>query len=691
MLTSIAAWSYGSAALAFLVLSVMLLTIWRDRPNGGALAIACLATVLWAGTAAWEAWLGTLTVWTEAFEAARNCAWTVFLLILLGYVQPRSRGEATRSRAVASLAVAAYLVYMAVLGARELSPSLAAVVGLVPLVLVRLGFAVLGMLLVEHLYRNKTAQERWAVKFACMAIGAMFVFDFYLYSDAALFVAVNPEIWSARGFATALCAPLLAMSVRRSASWSAGIALSRRMMFHSAALVGSAVYLLLMGFAGYLLRYFGGRWGPVMQLSFLFGAVVLLAVILFSGSFRAWLKVFISKHFYSYNYDYREEWTRFTRTLSANGPGLGERTVHALGELVESPGGALWIARENGTYELVVQPNLVRAPAVLHADSPLCGFLESRNWVVDLCEYAEMPEQYAGLSVPPEIARLPRAWLLVPLALHGRLFGIILLQQPRSPVTLNWEVIDLLKIAGSQAASYLAQHEAANALMLARQFESFNRMSTFIVHDLKNLVSQLSLMAANAHTHRDNPEFQRDMAETVTHSVEKMKLLLQRLSRGGAAERSAPLGLDQLVRQAVAAKSTFEPRPLLAACTPGVMVVADAERLERVVGHLIQNAIEATAREGRVVVTLSGDADEALVEVSDNGAGMTEEFIRERLFQPFESTKSAGMGIGAFESREYIRELGGRLEVASRPMAGTTFRVLLPRYRAGAQRVDSAA
>ncbi|MFD2365190.1 XrtA/PEP-CTERM system histidine kinase PrsK [Pseudoduganella sp. GCM10020061] len=671
----VAGWSYGSAALAFLLLAAAVATVWRGRPHGRMLALACMCTCAWAAACAAAALLGApWTAVADLLEAVRGAAWTAFLFILLGY-----RGE---QRGILIPVAAAYALYALAAGLREVSEPVAQLAGTQALVLARLGFAVLGMLLVEHLYRNKTAQQRWAIKFACMAILAMFVFDFYMYSDAALLRGVNPDIWAARGFGAALCAPLLAISVARSASWSTGLSVSRSMLFHSAALAGCAVYLLLMGTAGYFLRYFGGRWGPVMQLAFLFGAGVLLAVILFSGSFRAWLKVFISKHFYTYHYDYREEWMRLTRALSEHGHGVAERAIHALGALVESPGGALWVRRDDSRFELAAHINTTPAQEALPAGDPLCMFLEARQWVVDLRELAASPGAYDGLAIPAAIAALPRARLVVPLVLHGRLAGFMLLLEPRSRIALNWEVIDLLKIAGSQAASHLAQQEAADALMVARQFESFNRMSTFIVHDLKNLVSQLSLLSSNAQTHSANPEFQRDMAETVAHSVRKMKLLLQRLSRGGALERTGPLSMAELLGRAVALKAAFEPRPVLA-CEGDAAVLADAERLERVVGHLIQNAIEATPKEGRVAVSLRTAGGEALVEVTDTGAGMSEEFIRERLFKPFESTKAAGMGIGAFESREYIRELGGRLEVSSQPLCGTTFRIALPLHEAG--------
>ncbi|MDQ1830167.1 XrtA/PEP-CTERM system histidine kinase PrsK [Massilia scottii] len=691
MLTNIATFSYSIAALAFALLGAVLVTRWRSRQHAPVLASACALTVLWGAALATQAWGALPQNWAgELLEVARNGAWTVVLLSLLGHFEGTSWRQLRRTPALPAVAA----LYVLVLGDKVLSEFFPAVLGQqsgILGVMARIGMAVLGMLLVEQLYRNKPVQERWAIKFACLGIGGIFVYDFYLYSNALLMRQVNPEIWSARGVVNALTAPLIAVSVARSASWSTHIAVSRRLLFHSAALFGSAAYLLAMGAAGYYLRYFGGQWGSLMQMAFLFGALVLLAGILFSGTFRSWLKVFISKHFYSYNYDYREEWLRFTRTLSEAGPNLGERTLQAVGELVESSGGMLWIRREAGQCEPVASWHLPDSAPSEPDDSAFCRFLESRQWVVDLQEFTKDPDKYEGLVLPEWLNKFPRGWLVVPLMLQGRLFGFMLLLQPRSAITLNWEVIDLLKIAGSQAASYLAQHEAASALMLARQFESFNRMSTFVVHDLKNLVSQLGLLIPNAEKHKDNPEFQRDMLETVTLSVQKMRLMLQKLSRSASQERPAPLSIEKLLVQAVASKAAFEPRPLLTIAEPRLRVLADWERLERVVGHLIQNAIEATPKEGQVAITLSRANDSVIIEIRDTGEGMSEEFIRERLYKPFESTKSAGMGIGAFESREYIHELGGSLTVSSTPPEGTTFRITLPLCQQDTQTVDKAA
>jgi putative PEP-CTERM system histidine kinase len=693
MFNSVAALSYFIAALAFLVLSVLLMTRWRGRPHGHGLTIACLLTALWAlVTADHTARATPLSLATSLLELLRNAGWTVFLLILLGSFAQPADGKRFKPNMTVTLVAALYVVLLAATFHAWLGsdfgvggPSLlSGPVGGVAL-------AVTGMLLVEQLFRNASTKERWGIKFACLGMAALFAYDFYLYSDAMLFRQINGEIWTARGVVNALTVPLIAISAARSPRWQPAISVSRRFLFHSAALFGSAIYLLTMAAAGYYLRYFGGSWGMIMQVAFLFGALILLVAVLFSGAVRSSLKVFISKHFYSYNYDYREEWIRFTRALSDSGPGLAERSVQSVAGFVESPGGALWINRESGNCEPAAHWNMYASTVAEPASGSLCQFLEKTQWVIDLQEYQAQPQKYAGLTIPPWLHALNKAWLVVPLMLHGRLFGFVVLAQSRSSVQLNWEVLDLLKIAGSQAASYLAQHESTNALMVARQFESFNRMSTFVVHDLKNLVAQLSLLMSNAEKHKNNPEFQKDLLETVDYSVEKMKTLLHRLSRRSPIETTSPVSLDQLLQQAVSAKSVFKPAPVLQVVHARLTVFANPARLERVVGHLIQNAIEATGKDGQVTVRVAKQDNLAVLEVQDTGQGMSEEFMRERLFKPFESTKSAGMGIGVFETREYVRELGGRVEVSSRLLAGTTFRITLPLYQHEAQEMLTAA
>lgn len=679
MLTNIVVFSYAIAALAFLALFVLLLTSWRGRMHGMALTIASLLTALWAATIAFQAALGNpLSLLTDILEILRNTGWSVFILMLLGYFpQTRTFSPFKLNPYVVAIVTFYLLLLLTTVYTYWLREFPHVAIVFITGIVGRVVLAVIGMLLVEQLYRNTPVKNRWGIKFACLGIGGLFAYDFYLYSDAMLFRHINEEIWAARGAVNALTVPLMAMSAARNPQWSLEISVSRRILFHTAALFGSAIYLLVMAAVGYYLRFFGGGWGAVLQVAFLFGAVFLLVGILFSGIFRSWLKVFISKNFYNYNYDYREEWMRFTRALAHEG-GLGERAIQAVAELVESPGGALFISRESGGCELVARWNISLTSGSEPLNSSFCQFLGNKQWVIDLQEYTTSPEKYGAISTPQWLRNFPQAWLVVPLVLHGKLFGFVVLVHSRSKIKLDWEVIDLLKIAGSQAASFLAQQESANALMVARQFESFNRMSTFVVHDLKNLVSQLSLLLSNAAKHKNNPEFQKDMIDTVDLSIQKMKRLLEKLSSGTSVEKPAPFLIENLLLKVVAAKSAAEPKPMLEVKNHGLEILANWASLERVIGHLIQNAIEATPKDGQVLVRLTKGDGTVIIEIRDTGHGMSVEFINEKLFKPFESTKSAGMGIGVFESQEYARELGGRLEVVSSHSSGTTFRMILP-------------
>jgi putative PEP-CTERM system histidine kinase len=312
-------------------------------------------------------------------------------------------------------------------------------------------------------------------------------------------------------------------------------------------------------------------------------------------------------------------------------------------------------------------------------DGALPDFLRRSRSVINLDEVDVSPEAYDGLYVSTWLRELPRAWLVIPLFLHDDVVGFVVLARSRGKISVNWEVSDLLKTAAGQAVTYVAQAQAADELARAKQFESFNKMSAFVVHDLKNLVAQLTLLLRNAQRHRDNPAFQEDMLSTIESSVAKMNRILMQLRSGGLPiEAAAPVLLDDVVAQAVLSKSMYQPRPTLEITDRVLWVKANAERLERVVGHLLQNAIEATPASGTVTVRVRRTLFQASIEIADTGKGMSPEFIRDALFKPFESTKKTGMGVGAFESREYIRELGGTMKVTSETGRGSKFEILLP-------------
>jgi putative PEP-CTERM system histidine kinase len=317
------------------------------------------------------------------------------------------------------------------------------------------------------------------------------------------------------------------------------------------------------------------------------------------------------------------------------------------------------------------------------------------GWVVEVPAARLDPMSQGGFGLPSWIDALGSPWLIVPLLVGEDLTGFVVLEAPRVKMEVNWEVRDLLKTAGRQAASYLAMQRATEALLEARKFDAFNRMSAFVVHDLKNLVAQMQLMLRNAHRHHANPEFQRDMLDTVENVVGRMNQLMQQLRSGETpVERPRPVDLSTLVRrvQSVRAAGHAGHAGLRIEAVPDVLANGHEDRLERVIGHLVQNGLDAAGDTAQVTVRVFRDAGHAVVEVTDNGVGMTAEFVRDQLFRPFQSSKTSGMGIGAYESQQYVTSLGGRIEVHSEPGVGTRVRVLLPALRsAGAPALQEQA
>ena len=675
----LAAVGYGLAALAYLGLSGLIVASWRRRPQGRLLVLATGLSATWGAFSSLTA-RGMLPPRLDlAAEVARNGAWLALLLYILHLRLPPGTALPAPLRLIrllGSVLVGALLIASVYPFIAPTQPVLAHWAGNLGLVLL----TVMGLVLTEQVYRSTRPEDRWAIKFLCLGLGGLFVYDFYLYANAALFNAMDARVWAARGYVAALVTPLIAVSAARNPEWAAPVGVSRRMAFHTASLLGAGIYLLLMAGAGYYLRLFGGEWGDVVQTVFIFAAAMVLVLLMVSGTLRARLRVFLSKHFFSYRYDYREEWLNFTRTLTEGRPGeqLCERAVEALARLLESPGGALWMREGEAGYQRASHWNWADLQGVEPADSAFIQWLAAKQWVVDLDEMKLRRDLYGDLDAPAWLQNADDAWLVVPLMLHDELLGFVVLKHSLGNVSFNWEVSDLLKVAARQAAAHLAQMRASNQLIVARQFESFNRTTTFVIHDLKNLVAQLSLLLANAEKHKHNPEFQADMLDTVANAVTRMNKVLTQLRRGEGEAQMQSVVLADVLTDAAASKQAFKLRPTLELPPAYLRVSAERERLTRAVGHLLQNALEATPASGSVTVRGFAEGEQAIIEISDTGIGMDDEFIRTRLFQPFDSTKGAGMGIGAYECRETLRALGGRIEVDSTPGLGTRFRLSLP-------------
>lgn len=629
---------------------------------------------------------GEVSLGADVAEAVRNLAW--FLAIGRLFASDGRHNGLAPVRPVLFVLAGVELLHLgiafALLGIKP--GSVAAVVAFNLTVLFRLLVTVGALVLVHNLFAGALRQSRLGLRWPVMGLAALWACDLNLYTIAYLGGRWPFELTVSRGLAVVLLAGTLAIGGAKG-SEALRFRPSRAVTFQTFSLLVIGAYLIAMVAVAQWLSYVGGDFARLVELAFLTIASALAILLLPSRRLRSWLKVTLTKHFFQHRYDYREEWLRFTRTIGGKGGSdgddalpLGERVVQAVADIAESPAGLLLAPDDNGDLTLAArwQWGAAEVPAVAIARDAL-PFFEQNGFIIDLDEVRAGSAAHGEGGVVPEWLRAEsRAWALVPLIHYERLVGMVVLARPVAPRKFDWEDFDLLRVVGQQLASYLAEHAVQEALAESSRFEDFHRRIAFVMHDIKNLASQLSLLARNAERHADNPAFRDDMLLTLRSSAEKLNALLARLSRygAGAVDQLAQIDGEEVARAVV---EQFKARGtvILAECQPCV-VVANREALEQVLVHLVQNALDASAADTPVFLTLTSDGLGARFDVVDSGSGMTPDFVRNKLFKPFVSSKPGGFGIGAFEARELVRAMRGRLEVESREGLGSRFTVRLP-------------
>jgi len=669
-------YSYLGAAIAYSLLALLLLFSYRGSLQGKLFNGAVVISAIWAGLAALFAADGVKQAGAyQAFEVLRYIAWYVFLFKLFDPAAVEGVGYRRFVRWALPLSVG----FAGLLLINELfavSDRLA--LGLTGHVFL----ALIGLAIVEQLFRNTAARHRWAIKYLFVGVGGIFVFDFYLYTDALLFRGIDQQIWEARGIINLVAVPLLAIAAARNKTWSLNIFVSRDIVLNTTAILGGGLYLLVMAGTGYYLREYGGSWGQVTQVVFFSLAMALLAAVLFSGQLRAQARVFVGKHFYKNKYDYRREWLRLTGELQDKGQGETrfEAVIEVLAHIVDARAGMLWLRDDQGQYKNAAAWHTGHIDAVESGDKPLIRFLEDKGFVINLMEIESRSNEYQGLALPEWLASVHRPWLIVPLFELGSLIGFVILANPLVTRSINWEDRDLLKTAAKQVSSHLTVLLTSAVLAEAKQFEVFTRLSAYMVHDLKNVAAELELLARNAEKHKGNPAFIEDAFETVDNAAGEIKRLLEQLrNRRSQTEKRIIVDLGDLVQDIIRRKQTQSPQLHLEMPDAVYFVAAEKDRLANVLGHLIDNAQQATGEEGVIEVTVASKASMHIVKIQDNGHGMDADFIQTRLFKPFDTTKgNAGMGIGMYESREFVHHLGGDIAVESEPGKGTTISLQLP-------------
>ena len=319
--------------------------------------------------------------------------------------------------------------------------------------------------------------------------------------------------------------------------------------------------------------------------------------------------------------------------------------------------------------------------------------LDSPNQRVNLPEYYQEnvePLRQLGISV------------CVPIIAQHELIAILLLGPKVLPNDkYTSEDIDLLETMANQLAIAITNAKLSEELIVSREMASFQRLSTFILHDLKNAVSMLSMLVENAEDNFDNPQFQKDALRTMSGAITRMQNLMTKLSSvPEKLELNLQLtDLSELVRDAIVKSGikpnfSFEKKSSIIRNTeedkmnlprirlscdfqPVPKIMVDPEYIEKVILNLITNAIEAIPEEGDVTLRLYSQDGFIHLEVRDTGCGMSREFINNQLFKPFQTTKKSGIGIGLYQCKIIVNAHGGQIEAESTEGVGSTFTLKL--------------
>jgi putative PEP-CTERM system histidine kinase len=677
-------YSYSIAAVTYFLLLFFSLKKIKKNHYAIPFVVAIVISLIWSSYTAFAIQSdryfisGTLSV-----ETLRDCGWLFLLSTLISRQYSNSNYFLLR-RFKWSIVLILLIVFLFLLEFfNDFRYQLQEFLGRDIRLLAHVILAILGLILVEQLYRNASVELRWAIKFLCLGLSILFFVDFIVYSKSLLFFRLDSLLWYSRGLMNAVVAPLLALSILRLQDEKPRISFSRKLVFHTTVLFGSGVYLVLMSLAGFYIRDFGGNWGEIGQIFFSFLAILVFLVFLSSGKVRALCKVFLNKHFFHYRYDYRDEWIKLSKTISQLSS-IGELSgfiIKTMADLVDSSGGGLWLRNDQGDFYLAEDYYLgFNAPPVVSSESSLITFIKAKKWVIDFFEFSQKPDVYKDVDLSEWNAVKNNVWLLIPLFRQNDVAAFVVLTKARVVRKLNWEDHDLLKTVGMQLTNALALNHASDELARSRQFEAYNRLSAYLVHDLKNLVAQIALIVKNSEKHKHNPEFIDDSIETLKNVVNKIDYLLSQLRQGEIKETDKKvINLIDIISDVAIQQAGNKPALQLIAHQNRVEVIGEKEKMAAILGHLVQNAQDATADDGFVKMELNTDSKQAIIKVMDNGSGMDSKFIAERLFKPFDTTKgNAGMGIGVYEARDYIQKYAGQITVDSAVGKGTVFTIKLP-------------
>ncbi len=537
----------------------------------------------------------------------------------------------------------------------------------------------------ERTLRASSGHMRWQIKFMIVGLGSLFAVRVYTGSQTLLVGSVSMGLEVVNAGALIAAGALMVRSLLRLRVLSIDFYPSHAFLYSSFTVILVGAYFIAVGILAKLAAYFDGGQSLALRIFLVFLAFLGLSLFLLSDRFRHKIKRFVAVQMKRPQYDYREVWTKFTEKTSmiTDVEKLCMTVARMVSETLEVLSVSVWLLDESRARLRPVGSTVFSETGAGHRISEegkinLVQLMRNQERPIDLDDPKTLWAHELKQSMPGSY-REARVRYCAPLLAGGNLLGVMTLGDRVKYEPLSFEEIDLLKTIADQTARNLLSLKLSEDLRKAKEIEAFQTMSSFFIHDLKNLASKLSMTVQNLPVYFDNPEFRRDASCAITESVGQINQMCSSLSllKQQVILRPAPIDFNRIIASTirslngckVSIKEDLSPLPEF---------FADSEQIQKVIMNLILNSNEAIKNGGEIRVATEKREGWAILSVYDNGCGMSKEFVEKSLFRPFKSTKKQGMGIGLFQSKVIVEAHQGRIEVESEEGRGTTFRVMLP-------------
>lgn len=538
---------------------------------------------------------------------------------------------------------------------------------------------VLNLVQLENTLRASKGSTRWNVKYLVFGVGSILAFFIYLATQSLLFPVIDAQLLLLKSAVVVISVSMMTLFIVKHRLLDVDIFVSRYFVYNSVTVLAVGLYLIAVGLVTHGIRYFELPYGGFFSTLFIFISVLFLVILLFAAALRRKAQLFINRNFYKHKYEFRDKWMETVEKITPQRSvrEVSDTLIDIISETMFPSVIHLWVLDpvSKGFNHAGSGP----APQGLGKVTSDSSFIAAVHEFMAPFTADQAAEKGTG-----QFFSSTGAVLCAPLLAGRDVTGFLLLGPDRTGARYIQDDNELLKAVSTQAAVQIKEIMLLEELTAAREMEAFSKMSSFIMHDLKNLTNSLSLISQNARHNMDNPEFQKDTIKTIDQTVSRMKKVIDRLSSlpRGLELRKRPLDIGEiaeksLMKIAFPAEKDVTFKREIEACPP---VLVDPEAFEMVILNLLLNAFEAIQASGEISITARPEGSSVTLSVADTGRGMTPEYMETSLFRPFKSTKKNGLGIGLFQCKSIIEAHGGSIEVTSSAMAGTTFSIRLPAH-----------